>query len=575
MTRTAVVLLCAVALLPACDPAGQRVLDKDFLLSGTSLEKPVAMSDYAPSPKAVPASQSFSGRLRADTSQKVDHFLLLLDAYRLLRPERPGNDFLPSFDFEFVQHGELLVPITIGPVVNDHSWWEFVFQTGRVWDEPGDDGWTRAALPFALKEKREDCTHNGLMTFLYKTSGEVSRLAFQVTSQTCFYLQFDMSGTLPLEYVPGDVEDAAQRVEAVLAQRKSRLTTRPIAALDDDFPGADAGNFGSVEEIEPANMTAYGFVVDDTHYVSDCRTPYGDYPFCDDMALPSYSTAKSVVAGFGLMALEAIYPGAAATSIASLVPQCGETWRDVTIEHALDMTTGHFGLPDMHGDENAAVNARFFSGDHAVKIDVACNEFPRKADPGTHLAYHTWDTYLAGTALNAYLRSKRGAAADFFDDLLVEKLYRPLGLSPLAEATRRTYDEIRQPHTGFGLTLLRDDVAKLARFIGPQDGRLGDHEVLARRLFDAIKQRIPGDPGMIAELESIRYNNGFRSFDVSSYIGCDEPVWVVVLSGFGGIAIVVMPNDTAYYYFSDGNEHRYLSAVRESHNIRAMCEATP
>jgi hypothetical protein len=94
-----------------------------------------------------------------------------------------------------------------------------------------------------------------------------------------------------------------------------------------------------------------------------------------------------------------------------------------------------------------------------------------------------------------------------------------------------------------------------------------------RPLFDAAKQRVPGDPGKVAELETIYYNNGFRSFDVSSYLGCSDPIWVVVLSGFGGINFVVMPNDTAYYYFSDGGVHRYLHAVRESHRIRPMCVA--
>ena len=93
-----------------------------------------------------------------------------------------------------------------------------------------------------------------------------------------------------------------------------------------------------------------------------------------------------------------------------------------------------------------------------------------------------------------------------------------------------------------------------------------------RKLFDAIKQRVSGDPGMQAETERIRYNNGFRSFDVSEILGCDNPTWLVTMSGFGGINIVLMPNDTAYYYFSDGNVHRFLHAVRESHNIRSMCQ---
>lgn len=573
MRCVAVVLLCSTAVLSACDTPDRRVLSKDFLLSGMPLGEPVSAAEYAPAPDARPATNQFGGRLRANTIATVDGFSLQFDEFGLAVAERPGFDRLPPFDFQFVQHGDLLIPMTVGPVINEHPWWEFTFTTGRVWDEAGDAGWSRAAIPFALKERREDCTHNGLMTFLYREAGDVSAIAFQVTNQTCRYLQFHMSGTLPADYRPGIVADAPARIATTVDNRAGRMPTRPIPEIDRDYAGANADAFGAASEIAPGDMSLYGFLIDGVHYVSTCPTPYGPYPYCDDMALPSYSTAKSIVAGFGLMLLEAAYPGAATANIEDLVPECGPTWHDVTIEHALDMTTGHFGSPDMHGDEDAAVNSRFFAGDHAVKIDVACNGYPRKADPGTHLSYHTWDTYLAGVAMNAFLRDRWGSDADYFDDLVVDKLFRPLGLSDLAAATRRTYDRERQPHSGFGLTLVRDDVARLARFIGPMDGRINGETVLDRRLFDAIKQRIPGDPGLVAELDTVRYNNGFRSFDVSSYIGCDNPVWVVVLSGFGGINIVVMPNDTAYYYFSDGNVHRYLSAVREAHRIRPMCDA--
>ena len=574
MKRRGLVVMACLVLLSGCgrDDVPARVLSAELLQSGVALGGPVHASEYAPVGASKPASNRFSGRLRIGPMGKVDHFLLLLDELGLISPDAPGYDSLPAFDFEFVQDGDLLIPMSTGPVVNDHPWWEFAFGTGHAWNEPGDDGWTRAGLPFALKERREDCTHNGLMTFLFKDSGAVSRAAFQVTNQTCRYLQFDMSGLLDAEYVPRAVNGATEAVATVSANRSSRLPTRPISRIAEFYAGADAGNFGAAEEIEPATMSLYGFLIDGTHYVSDCATPYGTYPYCDDMAVPSYSTAKSVVAGFSLMLLEAKYPGAADAQIADLVPECGEDWEGVTIEHALDMTTGHFQLPDMHGDEDAAILSPFFLGDHREKIDTACNGYPRMADPGTHLSYHTWDTYLAGVAMTRFLQERLGAGADLFDDLLIPALWEPLGLSRVAQATRRTYDAVRQPYAGFGLTLLRDDVAKLAQFIGPADGRLGGQPVLDRRLFDAIKGRTPGDPGMIAELETIRYNNGFRSFDVSSYLGCDEPVWVVVQSGFGGIIVAVMPNDTAYYYFSDGDVIRYLAAVRESHRIRPMCK---
>ena len=573
MKPHAALLLSCVVALASCrgSTEQQRVLSYDFLMSGARLDAPVELAEFAPIGDARAASNTFTGRLVLDTLAQRNHFVLQKDEFALVTPARAGIGQLPVFDFKFVQDGHTLVPMTVGPVVNDHGWWEYVFGTGEVWDEDGDGGWTRAAVPFALKELREDCIHNGLLSFLFRDGGDVSQVAFQITGQTCLYLQFELRGLLPGRYEPGPVPRADAAVAAARLSRDSRIPVRSIARLGEDYENADPDAFGSAAEIDPADMTLYGFLIDGRHYVGGCSTPYGDYPYCDELALPSYSTAKSLVGGLGLMLLEAAYPGAAGTPVAGLVPECTEGWEDVTIEHALDMTTGHFERPDMHGDEDNAIDSRFFAEDHAGKIDVACNGFPRKAEPGTHLTYHTWDTYLAGTAMNAFLRLRQGPSADFFDDLIVRQIWEPLGLSRLAANTRRTYDDARQSYTGFGLTLKRDDVAKLARFIGEMDGRIDGAELLDRDLFDAIKQRVPGDPGLVAELESIRYNNGFRSFDVSSYIGCDNPAWVVVLSGFGGIIVAIMPNDTAYYYFSDGNVHRYLAAVRESHRIRPMC----
>lgn len=548
------------------------MLTPDFLIAGTVVDAPLDYAEYAPRAGARPASNVFTGRLRLDTGVQQNYFSLQHDSLELVSPARPGVDTLPSFSFEFVQDGSHLVPVVRGPVINEHNWWEFVLGTGAVWDEDNDRGWSRAAIPFALMERRENCLHNGVLTFLFRDGGEVSMVAFQVVSQTCNYLQFEMAGLLAAQYEPGAVANAAVVLSRARAHRSSRLPVRSIAALGADFPGASPEAFGSVEEIDPGDMTAYGVLIDGTHYVSGCNTRYGHYPYCDELALPSYSTAKSIVGGFSLMLLEAALPGAAATPIGSVVPACSHGWHDVTIEHALDMTTGHFGSWELHGDEDAAVNGAFFLSDHAGRVDFACNHFPRQADPGTHLSYHTWDTYLAGAAMNAVLRLERGNDADFFDDLLLAEVFEPLQLSVGAANTRRTYDAERQPYTGYGLVLQRDDIAKIARFIGPMDGRIGNSEPLYRPMFDAIKQRVPTDPGLVAELENIRYNNGFRSFDVSSYLGCTNPAWVVVLSGFGGIIVAVMPNDTAYYYVSDGGAFRYLSAVRESHRIRPMCD---
>lgn len=578
MRLFALALACIGFALQSCSEPESRFIDErvlsfEQLMNGNQFVEPLRLVEFTPTSDSRPASNRFSGRLRLETAAQSNNVKILVDELDLVVPDRPGFAELPPFDFAFVQDSDLLVPARQGPIVSQHEWWDFVLRPGRVWDEEGDKGFSRAAIPFALKERREDCIHNGLMSFLFDNGGRVSNVAFQISNQTCRYLKFEMRGLLRASYSPGQVAEGAVATALVSANRASRLPQRPISQLQDDFVGAKSDQFGSIEEIDPKDMTVYGFVIDGIHYVGGCDSSYGKYPYCNDMALPSYSTAKSLVGGLGLMLMERAYPGTANAQLSDYVPECGDDWRGVTVENALDMTTGHYNSSAMHADEDSAINSRFFlHNDHATKIDFACNEYPRKSDPGEHVVYHTSTTYLAGTAMNNRLKSIIGADADFFRDILVEKVWKPLRLSQLAQATRRTDDAVAQPFTGFGLTLLRDDVAKLAQFIGVDDGVINGLEVLDERLFDAIKQRIADDPGMQAEIEYIRYNNGFRSFDVSSYLGCENPTWLVVLSGFGGIIVAIMPNETAYYYFSDGNVHRYLHAVRESHSIRSMCQ---
>jgi hypothetical protein len=58
---------------------------------------------------------------------------------------------------------------------------------------------------------------------------------------------------------------------------------------------------------------------------------------------------------------------------------------------------------------------------------------------------------------------------------------------------------------------------------------------------------------------------------VSRYIGCAHPVWVPYMAGFGGINVLLLPNGTVYYYFSDGEAYRWATAAAEAHRIRPYC----
>ncbi len=152
------------------------------------------------------------------------------------------------------------------------------------------------------------------------------------------------------------------------------------------------------------------------------------------------------------MRLEQLWPGARSALIADYVPECATPdWTGVTFENVLNMTSGVYGDPGFEVDENSEANREFFNhDDHAGKIRFACTHFHRKAQPGTTWVYRTTDTYVLGTAMQAFARKQLGATADLYRDIHVAQLWHPLGLSPVIDSMLRTYDAVQQPFAGYG-----------------------------------------------------------------------------------------------------------------------------
>jgi len=46
------------------------------------------------------------------------------------------------------------------------------------------------------------------------------------------------------------------------------------------------------------------------------------------------------------------------------------------------------------------------------------------------------------------------------------------------------------------------------------------------------------------------------------------------MSGFGGLAVALMPNGTGYYYVSDGYEFRWADAALATEAIAPFCTGT-
>lgn len=577
MNLAAAALLALLALLAAAPAApapnaASPPLDAAVLEGKASYDAPLPMAAYAMPYGAAPAQAAFTGRLRFTVAPGEARHALLVDRWKIATP---GGEWgvPPAFDFGFVETAGRLVPVERGIVAGSGEWWDWIVGPGRSWQD-GDTGWSRASLPFALIEKNANCIHNGVLTFRYRGTSEVSRVAYQVSSETCWYFQFDAWGTAAATRVADPGIDPGRIALAFRAEVARRLPVKPIEQLALAHKGLDVANFGSKEEIDPRDMTAYGVLVRGVHYAGGCETRTGRYPYCDEMALPSYSVAKTVFAGLALMRAELLHPGIRNFALTDYVPECREAggWDGVTFENLLDMATGRYDSTAPEADEDATNTERFFlATTHAEKVRIACTRFPRKESPGQRWVYHTTDTYLLGAALAAWWRKEKGADADFYRDLLVDPVYRRLGLSPELATTRRTLDAAAQPYTGWGLVLRRDDLVKLGGFLALGDGMLGSERLLDAGMLHAALQRDPADPGLQATNRDFRYNNGVWAWNIADTLGCRQPAWIPFMSGFGGISVVMVPNGIVYYSVSDGGVFRWARAVGESQRLGPVC----
>jgi len=550
----------------------RSALTYDQLIGSTALKAPVSTTAFVPPADAMPPSNIFEGRLKL-TAERGGGFEVLRDAFGDAAVDNGAAKTLPPFDFAFVQSGDALVPVRRGAISSSHSEWEFILEPGRMWDEPGDHGMTRAALPFTLEERNANCMHNGMLTFLFANDGRISDVVYEIASETCFYFKFNMWGRVAAKYVPGKIADANEIHAAYAREVAQRLPTRPIAQLAQDVPGADPAQFGSPKEVPSADMSIYGVVVNGINYVSGCETRFGLYPDCAALDVPSYSLAKTLVGGLATMRLSLLYPGITNEIIGSHVPDCAaaKTWDDVTFGNALDMATGHYLQSGDQADEDAPDLTPFFLADDRVtRVQFACTHYPRKAEPGTKWIYHTADSYLLGEALNSFYRGKTGG--DFYNEILARDIWTKLKLSPSIFTTRRTYDAAAQPFTGYGLTLNRDDIAKLANFINVDRGRAGSEQLLDPAMLAAALQQNPSSRGLEASTVDFRYHNGFWAWNAQSYLGCRNSAWIPFMSGYGGNVVALMPNGITYYYFSDSGVWRWAKAAAEANRIKPFCQ---
>ena len=526
---------------------------------------------------SLAGEDNLAGRLTLDVRSAQLEARVLVDTIGITKSETSRWNELPDFSFAYVQSGDAIIPVVSGAIASDHPNWEWVLSPGTIMPIKGGK---KLSLPVAMMEKNENCIHNGVLSLEISQEKVTAKAHLTIASETCLYVKFDMEAEINAEWVGEPQKDTASIIAAYKREQAANLPTKLIDDLLEQYPAVGLEGIAESTRIKPEDMSHFGVILEGVHYVSGCQSRTGTYPHCDQMPMPSYSFAKSIVASFALMRLEKLYPGVGQLKITDYVPEChGDAWTDVRFIDALNMTTGNYNSTKSEADEDSkAYIPLFLTKTHADKIKFTCEHFPHKAAPGEVFVYHTSDTYILGAALNAFWRAKQGDEADFFNDLIVKDIFEPLGLSAAAKWTRRTYDSVAQPFSGWGLLLNRNDFAKLVWFIGGHNKTLQPQDIFEAEHYNSVMQNDDSDRGMVAGQAFrpnarglIRYNKGFWAYNIQQKLGCDTEKWLPYMSGYGGLSAVILPNKMGFYNVSDGGKHAFVNALYELDKIRPLC----
>ena len=489
-------------------------------------------------------------------------FTLLVDDRNIYKSIH--EDF-PNFSIEFSSYKGKAYPSIRKVIQTDHPFWNIQFGVGTSKKDKQSKN-TLVVLPFSLVHKNANCVHSGLAIFAISPANTVSNILFEIASETCAYYKFDFVGLYPISFSKSDNNKIQDNIANELEDIANLI--KPIDDLYSEFSLND-DSFLNSNFVNPSNVSLFGVIDGNNHYVSSCNTRLGIYPFCDQLLLPSYSLAKSIAGTLSLSLIENKFGSINNLMVNDLVQECSQRkWKGVSLNNLSDMATGQYINATHDRDESGASSTQFIFKllSDKDKLNKACKAFPKKTKPGKKFVYHTSDTYILGSAMNNFLKLNT-KYDDYFSDFLIPFLKKN-NFSQTSESVLRTNGSANQAYTGWGMFFIREDLHHISNIM---------HKVMADKssnfefLHEALNPNKNNSLSAIPEV-NIFYNNGFwsRKFDKSSF-NCKEDVWIPFMSGFGGITFAFFPNGMTYYYFSDGYDYAWESAVFSSNSIKPFC----
>lgn len=530
-------------------------------------------TSYFTAPAAAAPGAAFAGHLQFETTQmtvEADPADKLIQypwawwgIFDFLQAQDPKGA-VPLFQLDATLFPGLAVDLVVSPdgavipaqrdlirlpvAQRTASFWEVITGPGRSWQLTDGDhaGWSRAAFPISLVQSQEGEAWIGLASFDYK-DGQTTPMKVQFSSDSAggfifWDPDFDVQAWAEVPFtVAASSADAAALTAGHAAETVGALPVAPLASLSPDLTAAAA-------TLDPKATLAVAVLDNGTLYMDAVQTPFGPHPYPQDMRVGVWSASKSLIPGLAALAIAQKYgPDFLDTPIASYFKEgqeftypsapAKERMDRVTIRNALNMQSG-MG-PDGY-DANwdmKSTNTYQWSYSYALadQIRFYFNQEPNPnvSGPGEKMVYMDQDMWVAGLAMERFLKAKEGPDATLLG-FLRQNVYDPIGARHFASGTGYTESGAPGvPFSGWGALPTVEILARAGALVAAGGKAPDGTQILA--------------PNLVAGLSASEdYGLTFWRIKAGDKI-------VPKMSGAGGNAVMALPNGMVIVILSRDN----------------------
>ncbi len=545
------ILFALYGLAPPVEADEHSHLDAAELLSGTR-SAVIDNRAFVPDPAASPARAPFDGEL------VLSEALMQTVPAELKTHALRGRDarYFPAARLSFVTVDGDLVPATqdvirTGFAAGGRSYWDIIIQPGRVWSEPADGGWSRAAFPFALVNSLEGETHNGLAIFLYR-GRKVSALRYQIVQQTLpgnVETIFAASGSVPTHAERGAPRDAAALARRYRAAWADAVPVHPWSELEQQVGKETLAGFA--DGLPAQDTVLSGLDYHGVFYLHGCASAGGPLPWCDRARFGVWSVTKSFINEIALLRLAQKYgPEVFKAKIVDYVPAARSRpgWAEVTFSDCINMASG-IGNGSSKRDPNdisdGFLDTTYDDWYDARSKDDKISALLRTAHvypwgPGQVARYRDQDMYILGVAMDAFIKAREGRNASLWS-MIQNEVYEPIGIHYATSS--RTIEPRGEgvPLMGFGVYATIDELVKVSRLYHAR-GRWHENQILYAPRIDELKagtapRGLPsGDHTPFGETT---YFNAFWHMRYDANEGCK--LYIPQMLGWGSDSVTLYP----------------------------------